>query len=278
MAVGKLSTDYLFDFIYLDRDRIASYYAQLFPDGVLTALKRTHGTSDKDGKAGSVGLPKVLGVTHEQAETVLTGLERNFDPAWTVPVQVINALAERGYVSEDISASGLGQVVLFTGRLQVIDLRMIQGLWEPIISVHNKQQLSSAKTNSERRAAQAEQANAKEISQILPKLPHMLQMRVFDNGTHLWGTMDPAGMTINPADLTFKHGPSIGGTWRMLCVLDAKPETERSDDEPMILPTSLGELEAGMLKMTLGLRQQFGRPYGDYGVTPIAIFRAIKPH
>ena len=66
MEQNLLTTEFLFDFIYLDRPRIASYFAQLFDDGVLTQTKRISQKSEMDSNKLKAGL---TGTGVESTET-----------------------------------------------------------------------------------------------------------------------------------------------------------------------------------------------------------------
>lgn len=273
-AQSGQSTNYLCDFIYLDRDKIASYYSQLFDGGVLSSIKRTSSVQDTSTTSVGVGAPKLLiGGESKSGETATRGIESQFDTSWSIPLEVINELDGRGFVSKDVATANLGQLVLIRGRLQIVDLRMAQELWEPILSLQAGQMKSEAKTPSERKSALKHAEDSKQQIKLISKLPHTMQMRLLNPEFQAWSTLKPSALTINSEDLAFKHGASMPGEWLTLAVLDARP----SDDDDFVVPERLGDVESGMLQMLLGLRMFFGRHTLDYGVTPIAIFRAIHP-
>ena len=57
----------------------------------------------------------------------------------------------------------------------------------------------------------------------------------------------------------------------MLALLDARP----SNADDLMLPPSVGVLEALMLQMAVQLKEFLGRNASDYGVTPLAIYREV---
>ncbi|MCA8105760.1 hypothetical protein SB394_21580 [Burkholderia sp. BCCIQ04A] len=268
------TTNYLFDFIYLDRNKLGSYYAQLFDDGVLSSVKRTASTQDLSARSLGVGAPKLLlGGEARSSETASNGIETQFDASWTIPIEVINELDSRGFIAKNISTAQLGQLVLLRGRLQIIDLRMVQELWEPIIAAQTEEAKSSAKTALERKTAATEAATNKQMIKVISKLPHTMQMRLFNDEYQAWSTLSPSSLTINAEDLAFKHGASMPGEWWTLALLDARP----ADDDNFAVPDALSDIESGMLQMLIGLRVFFGRQSRDYGVTPVAVFRSVSP-
>jgi len=60
----------------------------------------------------------------------------------------------------------------------------------------------------------------------------------------------------------------------VLGILDAKPLI---DAETSQLPKGAGQFETGMTALAMHLREMMGRLAGDYGVTPLAIYRQVLP-
>ena len=72
-------------------------------------------------------------------------------------------------------------------------------------------------------------------------------------------------------DLNFKHGEFLAGNWYVLGVLDALP----FDD--FTFETDPNEFRDGIVNMVKMIKTIVGRPSTAYGITPIAIFRVLKP-
>lgn len=260
----------LFDFLYLDRARLASYLAQMFDDGAHLGSKKTaaSGNQFSNNASGNVlGLVKAgLGSTETTNETI----ERQFDASWSAPLSLLRELHEQGYIKAFSKSAALGQLILFKGNIQILDLRILQKLWQPVLAMQAA--LKPANTEAQRKAKKTEDAQAQTIAKVAENLPHIIQMRAFNDDHQLWATLTPDALTVNPSDLAFKHGPSIPGEWAILGLLDARPSSE----EEMKLPSGLGEVETGMLQMALHLKHFLGRNFTDYGITPIAIYREVR--
>lgn len=271
-AVPDAQTEeFLFDFLYVDRSRIASYYAQLFDDGIHTATKTVSSTNTSTSDKTTIGFPKILGAEFSGADATQSAVERQYDAAWHLPLNLLKELNERGYVEPDITAARLGQIVHFKGKLQVIDLRMVQRMWEPLVEIQSLE--LPVQTASQRKGKAEQTRKQKHVVKILENMPHTLQMRGFNDENQVWSTLVPEHLSINPADLSFKHGVSIPGEWSMIAVLDAHPV--RADDE-LNLPRGIGEVESGILQMMLMLKVYFGKQDDDFGVTPLAIYRRVE--
>jgi hypothetical protein len=55
----------------------------------------------------------IAGYKAGDASAVRKSMEREFDAAWSIPLDVINALDERGMIRRDIDSAVMGQLVLF---------------------------------------------------------------------------------------------------------------------------------------------------------------------
>ena len=82
-------------------------------------------------------------------------------------------------------------------------------------------------------------------------------------------------MTINPADLAFKHGPTIPGEWLALGVLDGRPNSLQEAFEGAVAHVK-SPIQLGMVQVLHGLREAFGRGESDYAITPLAIYRPVN--
>lgn len=273
MAQDSQTTNYLFDFVYLNRDKLASYSAQLYDHGTLLSVKSLDGYDEQVTSKMEGGLAKVFRAEEAESGTNKRSMERQFDAAWSLPLNVINGLDERGLINRDINSASIGQMVLFRGRLQLVDLMLVKDLWAPIIAMMNGA-AGKGKTAHQKQAAMAEKREMENLALILSKLPHTLQMRMFNSEANVWATLDHESMIINPVDFAMKHGSCIDGEWIVLGVLDAHPDNPELGYE---FPEPMSELESGMLQMLLGLRTTFGRQPTDFGMTPIAVFRTIHP-
>jgi hypothetical protein len=270
VAPNSPSTNYLFDFLYLDRDRIASYAAQIFDSGVLTAVKQVSSSNESSAGKAHGGLGRLAGYEATNSEAINRSIERQFDAAWSTPLNVINELDRLGYIHHQLCDAGFGQLVLFSGRIQLLDMMLVKDLWEPVGRMEVAKM--STATKSQQAAKKQAERQMRDMMDIVQRLPHTLQLKMFTDKEQLWATLKPEHMTINPTDFALKHGPMIPGEWKLICALDARPD--QLDLDPARLHT---DMEVGILQMLIGLRTIFGRAVSDYGVTPIAIFRAVTP-
>src|SRR5690606_28048032 len=160
-----------------------------------------------------------------------------------------------------------------TGSMNLIDLGIMQNLWEPIAALEALNRASSTKTAAKQRAADKDRQSAKLLASILQNLPHSIQLRLFNADEQAWASLRREYLTVNAEDFPLKHGPSIQGKWHCLAILDGEPYSE---DEGINIPDGASELESAMWEMSLQLRVMLGRGMQDYGLTPIALFRSMS--
>jgi hypothetical protein len=94
----------------------------------------------------------------------------------------------------------------------------------------------------------------------------------------------PVSLVGLSTDLVLKHGAYVPGKWRMLGVLDARPESE-------VDPANAGQLNnlekavANLAGTPIGrvtaqlspqVRRLLGRPRLAFGMTPLLIFRGVS--
>jgi hypothetical protein len=116
----------VFDFLYRDSRRIASFIAQFETHGVLQQVKATEAVgrtgSSKTTASGGVDLVTVMGggvaiddtVTDEEHDAA----ERTYDPLWTNARRFLNFLTDREMIMRDLSKARIGQFVLASGGVR----------------------------------------------------------------------------------------------------------------------------------------------------------------
>jgi len=283
--------DALYDYVYLDRTRIEAYAAQLDDNGVLSRLSRKTTTSDETATKGKVDLKVVAA---EQGDKASSGesIDLAYETRWTIPLDVLALLESNGLIVHDLTKAEIGQLVLVRGDLEVIDIRLMRELWNPIMGLwkHNEETVHRTLDGLVKGiTAGAEKAKAKvtltELKQqsnqniltmnrfiaVLEKLPHALHGGLTTaSGEAVWMSLDPASLTTSVDDFALKHGANIPGRWTAVGVLDAFPDPDRP------APEVVGETLHGMMRfMSMFIQSTMGRPKESFGLTPVAVYRTI---
>lgn len=307
-AQGEQSTDSVYDFLYHDARRVASFISQFDKYGHLTGLSRGEHAERSRSRTGKLeasgGMPGVIGGSgsHEDEAGASSSreLSRTYDPLWTNALTLLDYLDERSLIQRDLSTATLGQFVLASGSLDVRDLRLIQ---QAMALPSMKAQIAAAatpahtqsfhKSKSRGRTPPAPNAGVDSGAQFgtefVALLPHSVQARLHNSSGKVWCSLNEDGLVVSSSDLFLKHGVRIAGVWHMLGVLDAIP-TATGDEKPEdifaeaqdAMPSD--EFDSTVTIATQGMaglidgivpfaRLLLGRRDSEYGFTPLLIFR-----
>ncbi len=283
-ASGRQESDSVFDFLYHDPLRIASFLGQFDPSGVAQSLKRTDQTArtSTDGSSDSIKLSAGvisgnLGGQIGFSEGAQHGSERTYDPLWSNARAFLDYLEQKSMVERDILEARIGQFVLFKGDLSISDLTLLKEAWKlpqmrKLFGVEDapvsKHRNSSAKLNNE------PNTNAFALD-ILSILPHSVQATVSSSLTSVWANLKPDCLATEPSDLTLKHGHAIPGTWSILGILDAQPQL-LPDAEVQASEGDAAQAANILFRMLAPVtRNIMGRPLDAFAVTPLLVFREV---
>ena len=291
--------DSVYDFFYHDVRRVGSFLAQFDTSGHLTGLKQTEaaesGSAAKVG--GGIGASAVFLKGNASLDDQGTAgekqsLERTYDPLWTNARTLLDFLSGRSLIQRNLAEARMGQFVLVTGHLVVLDLAMVKSAWDnPVISkmirsnvthheppVGNRNQRRSERQNP--RSTTDAMPSESDISlALLSMLPHSLQCRLVSDNANVWCSIDEEFIVGKASEVLLKHGVLLQGEWNILGIMDAYPDTADTGTEAtentlsLIAGTLVGQL---LVKLAKPSRQLLGRPPETWGVTPLLIFREVS--
>jgi hypothetical protein len=257
-------TSEIYDFLYVDRVRISTLYAQLFPQGILTSVKTTAQESFSDDSNFGTDV-KILKAETKSTEGGSKGIEHVFDASWSIPLEVLARLKSLSLVRESVRDAGLGSIVLTACHLRIIDFASMDNLWEPGLRIF---------------VAAGQQGTQQIIPEVVPTIvdalkamPRAIHAHFLTADAFLWSSLQPASLTIPITDLTLKYGGTVSGYWQVLYLLDAWAD---QGVPPDVSGWSGGGMIDGVLSAMYGLRTMMGRPSSWLGITPLMIFRSTS--
>lgn len=267
------NTDFLYDFLYLDRSRAQSWLAQLVADGVQLSSKYSSSSTDSSKLNATGGVPGFVKGGGSSTESVTETMERSFNTEWSIPLNLLDTLSEAEYIRKDVDEAPLGAVVHIRGNATVIDISFMQTGWDAFSAMILAQEKTTHANKVAKALQKAELSNIGGVLKFMPPMPQLYLQT--DEGDTIWSVLHDEHMIVDTSVLTLTHGSSIKGDWHMLAVLDALPDI----GEPASSPLHIGRpIADGLLPVMDALREGIGRPDYAYAVSPIAIFRAITPH
>jgi hypothetical protein len=266
------NTDFLYDFLYLDKSRAQSWLAQLVADGVQLSSKYSSSSTDSSKLNATGGVPGFVKGGGSSMESVTETMERSFNTEWSIPLNLLDTLSEADYIRKDVDGAPLGAVVHIRGNATVIDISFMQTGWDAFSAMILAQEKTTHANKVAKALQKAELSNIGGVLKFMPPMPQLYLQT--DEGDTIWSVLHDEHMIVDTSVLTLTHGANIKGDWHMLAVLDALPDM----GQPASPPLSIGRpIADGLLPVMNALREGIGRPDYAYAVSPIAIFRAITP-
>ncbi|CAM4134884.1 hypothetical protein [Kerstersia similis] len=265
---GSQTTDFLFDFLYVDKIRVSSWFAQLFNDGVLTSLKNSTSTTESTVARVEGGIPAVAKAGASINGALTEQQEHSYNTEWSLPLTLLDALDERGFIHRDAQRASVGSLVLVSGDMQLTDVGMLQRIWDPSIKIMLQEQKVTHQNKASLAALKSQFAGFGDAIRAMPPEPQV-HLRDAD-GNAYWASLRPEHMIVNATTLALAHGPFLAGTWYALAVLDARPSLHDTDSMQSINTGELGETMKEVLKL---VRRLVGRDEVSSAITPIMIFR-----
>jgi hypothetical protein len=276
-----LEKDSPVDFLYLDRQRIASLVGQLSDRGMLIGLKSIFQKSQsKEGKAG--GTAVVASIEGRISGTSSESSEETYDPFWTHAYSFLQNLEANFAVP--LENARMGSLVKFDAFVQFLDLKIMRNLWEPtaraflLSQVSDTAQPAPPLSRKKRREQHQQQPQRQQQIpdatkfglEILKEVPHLLYMTFLAMPNfRFWAAAQPDYLTISSDALIMKFGAVIDGLWTVVGIVDG-----RIGDAPTPLPVS--PILDGIVTAMSGLREAIGRPKDHWGLTPIAIYAPLR--
>lgn len=274
MERGKVESASVYDFFYHDARRVASYLAQFNDFGSLTGISHTEAAQKARQKSailsaegGLAGVAKAGGQTAASIDSHYEQTaQRAYDPLWVNALSLLDLLDQMGLIERQIGRANIGQFVLCSGLLKVIDLQMLEKTWR----------LPSVKKVVRAGAKGQQSAEIDLVMDLLSVMPHTIQARMatktFDK---VWFSLNHDGLTSPPSDVTLKHGVEIAGEWNILGVLDAERVYNVPPSKEPDLSNASSMAFNMMSIMAPVTRTLLGRPDDHYGVTPLLVFRRV---
>lgn len=257
----------LYDFFFIDQERVRSLYAQLF-SGLLAGVDMLTGEQHKhvwQMRAGSNNLAALIS-QRESAEDV--GKTEHISPHDLMLHDVLAALRERDMICRVPASASPGSLLLLHGTLGLLDFKLLEGAVKllPDMARLNDNAGQRGKTRKK-----ADFAFAGALKKIVEVIPWGMTMVLQTAEVTAWGAINRALLRADPGHMVLQSGPVLPGEWYLLAVVDAP-----------VSPTSntikgLPELHQGLLSGLAGMRAAVGMPEGFIGVTPLLIFRKIPP-
>lgn len=261
----------LYDFAYVDIDKLKSYCSQLDELGLLNTITTSKSNlSDKVGKFGA-GKNPIIDVSSETKTSASESLTHTFDSSEALPFKAIEMLNAQDLINYDIEQANHGQIVLISGNAKMYDFSMISSSWENLVKMHVRNQNMSVGKNPKNKELSTDN---KMIVNMLESMPPLMSFKIKDDCENTaWSALEKQHLIGSSYSYSLKHGTTMRGRWHILGILDATPYDHlisANDDYPE------DDMLSALTGMGDAVRTLMGRKNNEFGLTPIAIWRMLK--
>ena len=198
----------LYDFLYRDQNRLASYYAQVFA-GRLSLTEETDQKRSGHRTSGKGGIHIVEG-TYQYENDATSSVKRVVDPHDLNTIGILSYLSENGMIASDIAEAGNGDMVRCRGTLILIDgltnrdMLAMAAASNPSL---NPPQKYLSKNSPEKAAYEEHMFQAKLVKDWLSNARLPSGFVLANEQSHLLcGTLHDEGMAEPIHSYYFKHG------------------------------------------------------------------------
>ena len=249
----------LYDFLYRDSGRIASYYAQIFI-GRLPSLEQTATDRTSEDKGAKLDIHIASGDLKHTSETMRSS-KRTVDPHDTVTTDVLSYLQSSGHIEPGVLGAAHGGLVLTHGTLVLIDRAMAE-----LAVLSFDLMISEEERKPKAKQDQASLQGMRFIREFLPQLamPSAFVLQGSD-GCQVAGTIKEEGMEEPISSYYFKHGAAGLPDVYLVGIKETPSESFTLPSTQLI---GAGQQAAQALSDMLF-------PAGAVRVTPIALFRKL---
>lgn len=268
----------LYDFIYIDKNRLYSLVSQLNEKGFLTKQITSHNgsdtsstqkktQSDKGVKVKAVVADVNLGADNSsiQTESSTSGINIQdfFNTEHIAPSFLINKLIKSDLVTKKLN-SRYGDLMYLSGSISIKDTAIMQKMYEPLSEIifEGFQEVTGGITG----------VDAQGVLAMLNSIPHMVNFSICTKMGNAWSTLNKDYFFVDYQDFILKYGVNLAREWRCLAILDSKP----LDSNEILGTATIDSLEAIYDAMMPLFQQAFGMSPKTYGISPIAIFRELN--
>ncbi len=190
----------LYDFLYRDSGRMASYYAQIF-SGRLSSLEQTDSERTSEDKGAKLNIHVASGDLKQTRETSRSA-KRTIDPHDVITTEVLAFLQDNNHIEPSAVDAAHGRLVLTHGTLVFIDRSMAE-----LAVLSFDLMISEEERKPKKSQNPAGLQGMRFIREFLPQLsiPSAFVMQSSD-GSQVAGTIKEDGMEEPIASYYFKHG------------------------------------------------------------------------
>jgi len=254
----------LYDFLYVDRERMASLYAQ-HHTGLLTALEFAHANTQTSGGQtdGGISVGVASGaISSSNSEAVADEVRRNLDPHDIILTDVLTFLIDGKHILSDPSKAKPGSFILLSGRLAILDYQMMVNALSKMDKKQHESMVSG--TQKEKRDGLL---GIRAFIGLAPDILHCVFAT--QSGTVAVGCIEREAFRGSTTKLIAQHGTWFPGQWEILAIADS------GGDDPPAPELKFGQLAEASMTMIDAFRSLYSIGSANLSITPLLICRKL---
>lgn len=249
----------VYDFLYRDPSRIASYYAQLF-EGLLKGVE-TSGQGRKVRETTIKSDVKIAAGEYKRIHDAITSRKEILDPHDTIVIDLITKLL--GRIALDPVTAPAGALVSVTGQLQFADGSAIKALTS--LEEKNFAELIGAGKDKPHKEKMDDLKGAKNLHAFMRNLDLPSLFVLQHNGQEYMGTVKPDGLQEPIGSFYYRYGTGSAPDMTVLGIRENSIPLTLSSPTPLLASAT----------QFAGLMRSLFLPADAIPITPIAIYRRV---
>jgi hypothetical protein len=249
----------LVDFLYIDKDRIFNYYAQMF-EGVLKNISQKESVKENKEEKVTAGFKPIAEGTLQGNTEILKEENKEIDPERAIILDIITYLSN---ISKDITQAKINNIVKVNGDLFIAAKNILK-----IFSSNIDASLLLNKPNP----TNQEKKEIKKIQQLIKIVSETLQIEpifILKNNSTIVGSIQEKYLNELPDTFQLKYGANGLKDVYIIGIYEGinnniNPQSDINQD-----------FIRGSAQFAEALKNMF-LPYNAYQITPIAIYRKIQ--
>lgn len=259
----------LYDFLYIDNERVKFIYAQLF-SGLLDAIEDVASERTTQTSSGRAGGSPVGHLEHSTQTSEEESRLEQIDPHDLILKDVLQKLNEYDMIKHDDRSALVGNFVLLNGKISILDFGNYQYFIDILPGLIQSEATQKQGKDSKKDSKQKENEEIKSFLQLMSNIvPWSIQLIISSENLLGWGAINSNNLRDDPGNLMLKHGPTLVGNWYMLGIVDAL------DSQFGQTSASYPQTISGLMQANDTIRETFGRPQHFVGITPLMVFRKL---
>lgn len=269
----------MFDFLYADHERVASFLAQRSGIGALVGNEETASKSRSSDKKGALNLGAVSG-SASGGNNWSKDIRLAYDPLWMNSAKLVELVeSESGEVGS--AKPSYGQLLTISGSLMCMDQALFSNLLKSpsIIDQMAGGLADSDSPRSSKVQAKERKDLAAIIREFINSLPLGVVFTLFDGKNAYWFNVKREYLQLQALDIPLKFPVQIGGTWHVTGVIDALPQDYGAFSDQIGLygeKRVFSQTFSVITEIVTPLVAMFGRPADTYGLSPVTIHREVS--